>query len=234
MVWKDDKIDSDTIELFKSSMCYLKSNHSCGTNLKMPEQFRGFEKTKKICNRWMRSTHGRKDYEWGYWGIKKKLFIELDIKTNNDFFSEIKINTFSKTIVRLIHLIELKDQKFANAWEFNESNVLVRSKFDAETAPPLIDYGLPDGINSILKLSTEIGSNFDHVRIDYFYDGYKYWFGELTFYNTRGYFPNAFGNDKESIFSKSWDLLDSQFFSRKDLNVFQKIYRKSLKRHIQS
>jgi hypothetical protein len=80
-----------------------------------------------------------------------------------------------------------------------------------------------------MAIPRTLGAEFDHLRVDLFWDGSALWFGELTVYNQAGYHKRPSGNDKHSMLSRAWDIRRSDFLQRSDLTGIKRWYARALK-----
>jgi len=174
-------------------------------------------------------SHYLWNHEWAYYGITRKLFIERPIGDSADELSELKLYTFGPKVVRIVHIGGRSDAMWANAWQFDEAGKLVRSSEKAALAEPRSDIDLPPSAERAIRIAGVLGADFDHLRIDLFWDGSELWLGEVTVYNQAGYHKHPSGNDRDSMFSLEWDITRSRFLQRSDLQGIKKWYARALR-----
>ena len=85
-------------------------------------------------------------------------------------------------------------------------------------------------IEEMIELARELGSYFDHMRVDLLSDGTRIWLGELTIYNRGGEVVDR-GQDPEDPLNTSWDLRNSWFLT-KPQRGWRRIYAQALKRRL--
>ncbi|WP_018140873.1 ATP-grasp fold amidoligase family protein [Thioalkalivibrio sp. ALJ7] len=209
----------------------FKANHGCGTNHMVRKGNHNRAEIEQLGHQWMLQTHGRKHYEWGYLGIPRQLFLEEMIAPDTGGPDELKIYTFGERVERLIHISGRFQDMRANVWYFDDSGAPIRSEERAAVAPPSPTLFLPVDINQALAIARKLGQEFDHVRVDFLWDGQRLWFGELTLYNQAGHFPGTLGTSKSSPLARQWNLSNSHFF-RRSVSGWRKLYRDALQRQL--
>jgi len=213
--------------LLRQSVVF-KSNHSQGD----AKVFRdGIEDKQTLYSdgvQMLEHSHYLANHEWAYFGIHRMLFLERAIGSSSDELSEFKLYTFGDKVARIVHIGGRSDALWANAWELDEAGKLVRSPEKAALAEPRLDIELPASIGEAIRIAGVLGAEFDHMRIDLFWDGSELWLGEVTVYNQAGYHKHPSGNDRNSMFSQEWDIRRSHFLQRYDLSGVKKWYARAL------
>lgn len=211
----------------------LKANHGCGTNLFLAREPLSEEELKNTVNGWLNYDHGKEHGEWAYSQVDRQLFVEQTIHpVKGEALSELKILTFGGRVTRIVHIAGRFGEIRANAWEENDTGELVLSKeraFLATGDPSLV---LPGDIDYALSLARLLGAEFDHLRVDFLYDGETWWFGELTVYNQAGYMYIPSASDPDSLLSRAWDLQRAWFLQTHHDSLLMRWYASALRRYL--
>lgn len=212
----------------------VKANHGCGTNLFMEEGSYNEDAIADVVDPWLHYDHGLEHGEWAYSKIERKIFWEEEIRPASGLLTEVKFFTCGARIPRIVHIGGRFGEMRANAWELCEDGKLVLSDEIANVAPPDPDMQLPDTIESAISIARKLGAEFDHLRVDLLFDGFKWWLGELTVYNQAGYMYTASASDPESELSKAWNIQDSYFLRHMNHTGLMAVYASMLNKRLLS
>lgn len=208
----------------------FKANHSWRTNHFVRDGQYDRDALRAMGRKWLATTHGLADGQWGYFNVPRKLFVEREIAAGPDGLEELKLYTFGDRILRIVHISGRFDAMWANIWEISASGELRRSTERAAVAPPAPERPIPAGIHEAITIARHLGREFDHLRVDLLWDGETLWFNELTVYNQSGRFPGAAGTDTKAPFARAWDIRQSAFLQRPPRTGRRAIYAHALKR----
>lgn len=201
---------SDSIYDLDYSKCpseyYLKSSNSSG-GLSV-NYFSNHEPTCEHLNQiyeYCSRAYGKEKYENWYLDTETLFYTEEAIPHGPET-KEYKIYCFnglegSRYIIRLI------DNRFtdkSNLFYDEDWNPICigynKVKISATTSRPII-------LNELLRISKDLSSSFDHVRLDFIVRNDLIYFGEFTFADSSGYIE--FNDQKWDLFlGKLWDYKD--------------------------
>jgi len=105
----------------------------------------------------------------------------------------------------------------------------MRSRKPATVGRPDDSPSPPVYTNDAIAIAREIGSGFDHVRVDLLWDGSELWLGELTFYNQTGHFSGRFGRSINSKMTRSWNIRRSHFLRNPQSHWGLRLYARTLR-----
>ncbi|MBY6192913.1 hypothetical protein KUV78_03795 [Marinobacter hydrocarbonoclasticus] len=213
--------------LFTTPVAF-KSNHGQGDVRVYENGVNAIEQVYRDGKQMLATDHGKANHEWGYFNVPRTLFFEELITGCDCDLSEIKIYTFGDQVRRIVHIGGRFDELWANAWELNGRDELVPSLEKAALANPKGNVQPPPMISQAVDIARKLGSEFDHMRIDLYWDGLRLWLGEVTVYNQAGYHRKPSGNDPNSSLSRAWDIQASYFLQRDDLKGWRKVYAATL------
>lgn len=212
----------------------LKANHGSDTNLFLKAGQFPSKSIESTINNWLAYDHGREHREWAYAFVERKIFIEDEITAQCGALEEVKIFTFGSEAVRLYHIGDRFQNKWANAWDISSDGGLVISPEPASIAPSNEGMPLPCTIHDAIAMARVLGSEFDQLRVDFLYDGKAWWLGELTVYNEAGYVYLPSANDPDSRLSRAWNIEKSAFLDDQSLTGFKRFYAAVLKQYLNS
>jgi hypothetical protein len=206
----------------------FKPNHSSRRTIFLQPEPPDRDRLVAMAQFWLKKHHGRRQYEWSYFDIPRQVFLEERIIPRNGNLSELKLYTFGEKVERIIHLDGPVSARRANSWILNSEGVISPSPEPATVAPADPALVLPDAWPDAVALASKIGSLFDHLRVDLYWDGEEWWVGEMTVYSLAGYFMAASGFDPNSSLMHSWDLRRSWFLRTPKLSGWRWYYRQAL------
>lgn len=161
----------------------IKPNNASGRYIIVENNYYNKKEIIKTCNIWLKEPFGKKNLEWAYQPIKRKIIIEELLReeygVNPREYKFFMIN--GKCC--LVHVIPDR---------FNDS---CRNILDAQwnclpvkranhSKSPILEK--PGKYFKMLKYAEQLSASFDFVRIDFYYVKNKIYVGELTHYPASG------------------------------------------------
>jgi len=147
-----------------------------------------------------------------YLNIKPQVLLEPYIETIDTTVQEYKFYTFGEQIERLVPIYgRTSGSMSAAVWE-PDGDGYALSPEPANISENRDDRPLPDTIDVMAKLAKQIGSHFDHMRVDFYSDGTNVTLGELTVFNFGGRFPKT-GADPNNRMNRAWDISGTWFLT---------------------
>lgn len=206
----------------------VKVNHGYAMNIFLdaaPDDRDAFNAT---ANSFLERSHGRRSLQWAYFDVEPKLFVE-EMLTNLEV--ELKFYCFGSKVERLITIFDRQSENgSADVWVRGPEGGWERSEIGSVLTETRAKKPLPDCIEEAERLAREIGSHFDHIRVDLLYDGQRILLGELTVYNLGGHFVGI--PQKEAApMNAAWDIRKSWFLTSPQKG-WRQVYANALRRRL--
>lgn len=183
----------------------LKTNHGSGWNWRLPEDAQDRESVRRRAEHLLARKYGLKLSEWAYRDIPPKLFVEEFLHPQERTLSELKFFTFGREVAFIRAIYDRFTEKRADNWLPSSDGSFSRSEKNFGFSGVPACEPLPGNFPEMLKIAREIGSHFDHMRVDLLSDGQNLWAGELTVYANSGRLM-ARGADPERLEATLWDI----------------------------
>lgn len=156
--------------------CVLKGTAASGQYMcKMP----GEPVDRAMLKRWIRTNHYDIRRERHYKGLRNRIIVE-PVVGGEGLKDDLKFNVWNgKTRWAWRACVdpegERRCQVYDLAWNKLAHGVYLRS------LPGVVPR--PDCFDEMVEAAAKVGSYFDLVRVDLFYEGRDWWFGEITHFN---------------------------------------------------
>ena len=227
VLWVGNRAENIPEDVLGSAVV-IKANHGWNMNIfldKAPENREAFDAK---ANGFLKSSHGRSQMQWAYFDIEPKLFVE-EMVSNLEV--ELKFYCFGSKTERLITIFDkLSENDSADVWVRAPDGGWMRSKIGSVLTENRANRPIPDCIVEAERLAQEIGSHFDHIRVDFLYDGQQLYLGELTVYNLGGHFVGI-PEDEAASMNAAWDIRNSWFLTTPQKG-WRRIYANALRRRL--
>jgi len=211
----------------------LKANHATGMNMFFGDTLPNRSKILGTAAHWLGRVHGRRTYEWGYFAVPPRLFIERRIRAKSRPFEDIKVYTFGSRIERVVRLRPLEDgRREGQTWAPDADGNLVDLRRKPGAADIAFDAPPPDTWARAMHVASVIGAHFDHARIDLLSDGDRLWFGEITMYNHCGTLIWD-THDPDVQIARAWDLRRTDFLRNPPTRGWRARYAAELARALE-
>jgi len=199
----------DIPEDLLSGPAVLKSNHASGQVIFLNGARVDRADLKVQTDSWLATPYGRKNGEWGYRGIDRKIFVErLIAGANGEPLEDFNVYVMNDRVLYTQHLRESYGPNPTTTRYDRDGNQLepqISPKFAHLHADP------PPQYPRIVELAEILGAGFDHIRCDFYLCGGAIYFCEMTFYAVAG-FPFVKGRLGE-VWKANWDIRDSWFLT---------------------
>lgn len=174
---------------------------------------------------WLNKRYGRTHWEWGYFGLRPRLYVEELILDENGGYgtTEAKMYVYSGKIEQIVMIYDRQLEPSAAVlhgdWTISTNANTIGVK--------IADRSLPSNRATIEEVALQLCDGFDHMRCDLYLVGSKAFFGEYTVYNQGGYL--LLKNDDELMAAQgaSWDIRQSWFLSEHQPGLHA-VYAKAL------
>ena len=189
LLWQGD--DPDQIPFDDLTPPYvLKSTHACAHVIIVGEgQPVDRSAIRATARGWLGHCHGTLLDEPGYIHVPRRLIVERQIVPTADApLFERKLFMFDGT-VGVINTIWVDGNRtrrgaFHTAdWE--------RLPWAIERAPLEMPLPRPKPLDAMVDAASRLAAGYDHLRVDFYDDGERFWLGELTVYSYSGLAPVA-------------------------------------------
>lgn len=223
VLWEGDDVRSAPREMLTSAG-FLKSNHASGFNYRLGADKLDLAELHRLTRKWLRVRYHAIHGEWGYAGVKPRLFIEEDLGVDaTDELTDFTIYAYDEQITHFatMHGHKTNHVKVArfdgNGKRLSRplagaSKVLGKDQDGHEMIASVLPetYRLPPGFEQMLSYSREMTKGCDHLRVDFIWNGHDFFLTEVTIYSMAGYIDYE---DEALIrqMASSWDLRESWF-----------------------
>jgi uncharacterized protein (UPF0248 family) len=191
----------------------VKATHGSGFNFPIFAGSYDRDHLVRASDEWMRKSFGRRHWEWGYFAVKPKLFVEQLILDESGGYgtSEAKMYVYCGQIEQIVMIYDR---------QLESSAAVLRGDWSASTSGntigvPISDRPLPHNRAAIERVASQLCEGFDHMRCDLYLVGDDIYFGEYTVYNQGGYIVVPDDPEMSDAQSAAWNLRRSWFLSRK-------------------
>lgn len=160
---------------------------------------------------WLRQTFGRHHWEWGYFGVKPRLYVEEMIldETGGYHTTEAKLYVYCGQISMIVLIYDRLMQSSATVLHGDWSPSLDTNTIGAD----VFEGPLPENRAQIEDTARRLCKGFDHMRCDLYLVGDDIYFGEYTVYNQGGYVLLERDEVLRSAHNEAWDIRRSWFLT---------------------
>lgn len=163
----------------------LKGTHGSGLNIICKDKNKmNWKKAKKKMKRWMITNHYWQTREWVYKDIKPRIIAEKFIETNNNKpLKDYKFFCFNGEVKSLF---VAKNRGIGTTFDFYD---LDWNWLEVKNHYPNSNKKVekPEKLDKMICLAKKLSKKFPQVRVDFYYENKKIYFGELTFFHFSGF-----------------------------------------------
>ena len=184
----------------------LKPNHTSGNVFICKDKSKiDYKKLKKEVNRWLKREYYWLHREWPYKNVKPRIICEELIKTENGGFPyDYKFYCFNGEPDSVMVCIERESGNPKFYFFDNEWNLL-RYNLAGINAPQGFTLPKPKKMDEMFMLAKKLSSGFPFIRVDFFCENEKIYFGELTFFPASGFDVNLL-KETDILFGEKLEL----------------------------
>ncbi len=184
----------------------LKPNHTSGNVFICKDKSKiDYKKLKKEVNRWLKREYYWLHREWPYKNVKPRIICEELIKTENGGFPyDYKFHCFNGEPDNVMVCIERESGNPKFYFFDNEWNLL-RYNLAGINAPQGFTLPKPKKMDEMFMLAKKLSSGFPFIRVDFFCENEKIYFGELTFFPDSGFDVNLL-KETDILFGEKLEL----------------------------
>jgi len=210
----------------------VKVNHGWNTNYFIHDGQHDREALEQSARAWLRRRHGRERFEHAYFDVPPRLFVEEMVRpADGEKLQELKVYTFGARVERVFHGLDRQGDHLANVWEVAADGTLPSAPRPSSLGIEGTHLPLPACTARAMAIARRLGSEFDHIRVDFMTTGERLWLGEMTVYNLAGHLTHG-GTDPDSPGSRAWDLRCSGFLRDPPQKGWRAGYARALKRQL--
>ena len=207
----------------------VKSNHGSGRNIFLSGGAPAREEVIAQTARFMRRDYGRRQGQWAYAAIPRRIFVEEFLGACG--LEELKIYTYGRHIERVFRVVDRFGERGAAMLEDSGAGLEPYTtrihSFERHHDGPW-----PSTLSEAMEAARRIGAEFDAMRVDFLTDGSRLWLNELTVYDQGG-FREYDGHLPDTEPALRWDLRRS-WFMRTPQRGWREAYRRALGRALEA
>lgn len=191
-----------------------------------------YNKTQLIeeANGFLKRSHGLRKFEWAYLHVPRRLLAEEMLRPAAGDLLDLKLYTFGPHVEQVVLISENEQGRSGAIWERGPEGDFRMLEIRTAISEHIDRRPLPACIDEALRLASKIGTEFDHLRVDFLTDGELLYLGEITVYNLGGCAYRT-GDIVDTPLNRSWDLRRA-WFLRSPQKGWRKIYAAALRRAI--
>ena len=229
-LWVGEDIGDAPEELLGSDVV-LKASHGSSTNYIGAIGAGNLEDVRKMTRAWIKKDYGRSKHEWGYFGGRKRLFLERRLRHDGDGeLVDVSVRcadgvpilasaiTGNKTPLQKDGYFDL-DGKRCPRFE---------SKCHEDKILPA-DFKLPASFPTVIDYARRLSVGVDYARFDFLCVGDHVYPGEITVYPGSG-LSQADDDGIDALIVCNWDL-GSSWFLRTPQSGWRGAYAAFLRKH---
>jgi hypothetical protein len=214
----------------KEALCrpgYLKANHASGTNVRLTGDTPDLGRLHRQTQKWLSLRWHKKHGEWGYAGVNPCLFIEQAIEphTDLDVLLDLTIYVFCDQVTHIAAMTNHKSDQTRFGRFDADGNRMALGTYPSQRMERLSrgpnqnrfatlpdDFQLPIETKEMIALAKHIAKGFDHLRIDFLWNGRLFYITEITIYSQGGFLLYS---DQQLLgrMAEAWDLEASWLFT---------------------
>lgn len=203
----------------------VKANHGCKFNRHIFED-NDRSALEADANRWLRTTYGTRNCQWGYAGVARKIFVEEMLLSGGEpVRKELKCHVFGGRVYLCNLIIDRSFAPRSCAFDRDGNRIGSIGKF-----PDAGDEPLPSCYADAVVVVEELCQDIDYVRCDMYLQGAVVYFGEFTVYPDAG-FVKFRSSEIMAAMARRWELRTSWFLTARQAGV-RRVYAWALRRRL--
>lgn len=222
VLWQGRDIRKAPPELLNKAG-YLKANHGSGLNYKLGDRPVDINALHNLTQKWLAERYYGRHGEWGYKDVKPTLLIEEDVAepAASNSLIDITIYAFGSDVSHIAVMLNHKTD-FIQIARYDQNgkrlavpkpgtpgkNPAIRSVENPAVSALPAEFTLPPGIDELTETARAICSGFDHLRVDFLWNGANYFLTEITIYSMAGYIVYS-DMELRRRMADYWDLRQS-------------------------
>lgn len=193
----------------------VKTNNGSNRNYFIRDGKYDREELERTIQHWRtEKAYGRKDGEWSYRLIKRRIFVEEMLTDPGGSVVDINIRAGRGKVAYGTLLLHSKTDRESAIYLTREENRVGYLCGDGVSEAELDAAPIPDGYQAAIAYAARLSQDIDYARFDFLWSGGKLYGGEITIYPNSGYGSlGELGMDPETAIMNVWDLRNSWFLS---------------------
>jgi len=208
----------------------IKATHGWRMNIFVKDGHYDQARLLEEANGFLEKSHGLEEFEWAYFDVPRRLLVEEMLRPASCDLMDLKLYTFGPHVEQIVLISENEQGRAGAIWEPDSDGRFRMLEINTAISERIDRRPLPECIGKALRLASEIGTDFDHLRVDFLTDGTLLYLGEITVYNLAGRAHHT-GHIVDTPLNRSWDLRRS-WFLRASQKGWRKVYAAALRRAI--
>ncbi len=214
-LWMGDSVRDIPASLLVEKVV-IKCNHGCDYNFFWEPGISKLEDADRATKTWMAQTYGEWNMEWGYWGVRKKIFVEGFVAGRGEFL-DINIRCADGKPLLTSVILNNKTEQMTFGY-FNPDGTRLELDRTAdhafyESGVLPMAYQVPPAFHDAVQFAGILSKGVDYARYDFMTDGESLFAGEITVYPTAGVSPATKKGciGPHTLVEREWDLTASWF-----------------------
>ncbi len=232
VLWTGTVASDIPFEAFVGRPVVLKPNHGSRHSIFFVNQTtKDHQAVLRTAERWLNESHGWRTGEWGYGGVQRKLFVEVEIVAPPGS-ETVDCNCFC-AMGRFIYcrvILDIGTPDERTAFFDRDGRRLTGTslgKLGAKSPLP-DDFRLPEAYFVAVSAAEEISQDMDFVRIDFLVAEEEIYALECTWYPGAGYTQYSDAAIPRA-FHEAWDIRHSWFMTSTGHRLME-TYKSALRR----
>ena len=211
-LWTGDRPEDFPQTLVRDDVV-VKMTAGCRMNWFFAHQGHDRREFERTCRRWLARPYGRKQAQWGYGGVPRRLMAERMIAGNPQDIEELKIHCYNGKVNHVtVYRGEKTDHSGSAIFsgDGERANVFNTVAMHDPSRRLPDDYRLPACFGRAVDAARAISLGRDYLRVDFMLASGTLWAGELTAYPSAGLMGASDPRLIRSL-ANNWDMRLSWF-----------------------
>ncbi|ACF11776.1 hypothetical protein Cpar_1374 [Chlorobaculum parvum NCIB 8327] len=233
-LWQTGSVD-DIEKMPLSENMVIKANHGSGYNY-FPSGAQGDqEELKGMASQWLGKEYGRREHEWGYYGVERKIFAEKLLPNSpDDHFVDMGIRCANgKPILLSVTTNTKRPDQRIGYFDLDGNRVYTPELPRGAIKGLDHNFELPLTSREAIRFAEILSVGVDYARFDFMISQSQVYAGEITVYPAAGMSRASIENQigPDTICNEHWDLRDS-WFLRSRQSGWKALYAKLLRNYL--
>ena len=229
-LWIGEDIADAPRELLESDVV-LKASHGSSTNYFDAIGAHNLEDVRKMTLAWLKKDYGRDKHEWGYFGGRKRLFLERRLRHDADSeIVDVSVRCADGVPILASAITGNKTPLQRDGYFDLDGNRCPRyenKRHEDEILP--VDFKLPVSFSTVIDYARRLSVGVDYARYDFLCVGDRVYPGEITVYPGSG-LTRADDDGIDALIADKWDI-GSSWFLRTPQRGWRRAYAALLRKH---
>ena len=187
VLWVGKAADAIPEEVLRGNVV-VKRNDACGCNFFIRNGNYDRTDLERTIRRWRTApAYGRKDAEWAYGQIERRIFVEEMLGSEDEPPVEINIRAGAGKVGYGSLLLHAKTDRQSLIYFSCNGERLGIEPAPGVTEAELDAIGLPEGYHDAVAQAAKLSQEIDYARFDFYWSGGELFAGEITVYPASGY-----------------------------------------------